>query len=206
MCSARRSAPATSPIDRLADGKPVYWVGRAGVASRIGHVPGPDLLLRALEAFKERRHFFFGSTPEVLALLTEALWRAVPGLNVCGSLSPPFRPPTVQERLEHLETIRRSRADFVWVGLGAPKQEFWMAENWRELAPCILLGVGAAFEFHAGTVRRAPEGFRRLGLEWLYRLAKEPRRLWKRYLITNSLFLLFLLRETLGGRRGRASS
>jgi N-acetylglucosaminyldiphosphoundecaprenol N-acetyl-beta-D-mannosaminyltransferase len=153
----------------MADGKPLYWVGRMKGARRIAHSPGPDVMLETLRRFADRGHFFFGSTPAVLARLEAGL-------------------------------IRASGAEFVWVGLGAPKQEKWMAEAWRELQPAVLLGVGAAFDFYAGTLRRAPRYMRRAGLEWLYRLSQEPRRLWKRYLVTNSLFIRYALTDALRGR------
>lgn len=177
----------------LADGKPVYWAGRARKHSSLGHVPGPDFMLQALQHFPQERHFFYGSTQPVLEALVASLQRRIPGLSIAGTLSPPFRPLTDTEQRELISQIQESDPKFVWVGLGAPKQERWMRETWCQLRPAILLGVGAAFDFHAGTLQRAPEAWRGLGLEWLYRLSREPRRLWKRYLITNSLFIYYLL-------------
>lgn len=179
----------------VADGKGVVWAGHAVGAADLGHVPGPDFMERALAQFHDRRHYFYGSRPEVLDALVRELKSRHPGLNVCGAYSPPFRPASDAERREDYQRIRASGAEFVWVGLGAPKQEFWMAEAAGSVGPAILFGVGAAFDFHAGTLRRAPAWMRRVGLEWYYRLIQEPRRLWKRYLITNSLFLAFLLRQ-----------
>jgi N-acetylglucosaminyldiphosphoundecaprenol N-acetyl-beta-D-mannosaminyltransferase len=181
----------------VADGKWVYRVGRLKGASAIGHIPGPEFMPRALARFSDRRHFFYGSTPAVLAALADALRRQIPGLNICGMLSPPFRSLSAQEVRDNYELIRKSGAEFIWVGLGAPKQDLWMAEAWQSLKPAILLGVGAAFDFSAGTLRRAPPSLRRVGLEWLYRLYQEPRRLWKRYLVVNTLFLYFLCRDFL---------
>jgi N-acetylglucosaminyldiphosphoundecaprenol N-acetyl-beta-D-mannosaminyltransferase len=181
----------------LADGKPIYWLGRFRAGRRLGHVPGPDFMLAALKRFPDRPHFLYGSTPAVLARLTQELRAQVPGLNICGTFSPPFRVLTEADKAEHLEIIRRSNAQFVWVGLGAPKQERWMSECWQALAPAMLFGVGAAFDFHAGVIRRAPRLMRDLGLEWLHRLATEPHRLGRRYLVTNGLFLWYLLRELL---------
>lgn len=179
----------------VADGRPIYWVGRKRVGRRMGHVPGPDFFLHVLHRLRHRRHFFYGSTPEVLSSLLERLQRDIPGLHVCGSLSPPFAPLTQADKECHYAAIRASGAELVWVGLGAPKQERWMAEAWQALRPCVLLGVGAAFDFHAGTLRRAPLPMRRLGLEWLHRLMSEPRRLWRRYLVTNAVFLWRLALE-----------
>jgi N-acetylglucosaminyldiphosphoundecaprenol N-acetyl-beta-D-mannosaminyltransferase len=181
----------------VADGTPVYWAGKFHGASGLGHIPGPDLMPRALRRFADRRHFFYGSTPETLAKLAQALRSQIPGLNICGVLSPPFRQLTQQEIEEHYEQIRRSGADFVWVGLGAPKQELWMAESWQSLEPAILMGVGAAFDFSAGTLRRAPAIFRRTGCEWLYRLFQEPRRLWKRYMVITAMFTYYSFRDAL---------
>jgi len=182
----------------LADGKPVYWVARAKGARAIGHVPGPDFFIEALRRYPQDGHFFYGSSPEVLSRLTSALQQMISEVKICGSISPPFRPLTDDERQLHHRIIRDSGAAFVWVGLGAPKQEVWMADAWQHLRPCIALGVGAAFDFYAGTVQRAPRRIGRMGLEWLYRLLQEPRRLWKRYLVTNTLFIYYLVAERFG--------
>ena len=179
----------------LADGSPVFWVARLRGGERVAHLPGPDFMLQALQRYPERRHFFLGSRPEVLSALTQTLTSKIPSLNVVGSFSPPFRPLTDQENEDMLAHIVSTRAEFVWIGLGAPKQELWMGRVSQMLKPAILLGVGAAFDFHAGEIKRAPKWIRRLGLEWLFRLAQEPRRLWRRYLITNSLFVYFFLRD-----------
>jgi N-acetylglucosaminyldiphosphoundecaprenol N-acetyl-beta-D-mannosaminyltransferase len=116
-------------------------------------------------------------------------------VNICGLFSPPFRALTDDEKQQHYKLIRDARPDFIWVGLGAPKQELWMAEAFEALRPSVLLGVGAAFDFHAHVVSRAPGAMRAMGLEWLFRLMSQPRRLWRRYLVTNSLFLVYLARE-----------
>jgi N-acetylglucosaminyldiphosphoundecaprenol N-acetyl-beta-D-mannosaminyltransferase len=182
----------------VADGKPVYWVAKAKGAQGAGHVPGPDFMLQAIRRFPGAGHFFYGSTPPVLEALVQSLARQIPGLKVCGTFSPPFRPLTEDEQESVVGDIRASRASFVWVGLGAPKQERWIAENWQALKPAVLLGVGAAFDFHAGTLQRAPARLRDVGLEWLYRLLQEPSRLWRRYLVTNTLFIYYLIRRRLG--------
>ena len=187
----------------LADGKPVYWMGRLHGAGDLGHVPGPDFMLAALRRFPYKRHYFYGSTPEVLRSLESSLRAQIPGLTVCGTHSPPFLPQSAAELGRDLQAIRDSGADFVWVGLGAPKQERWMATHWRALAPAVLLGVGAAFDFHAGNLKRAHSALRFMGLEWLHRLVQEPRRMWKRYLLTNSLFLFYVTRDSVMGRGER---
>ncbi|MBN1236856.1 MAG: WecB/TagA/CpsF family glycosyltransferase [Gammaproteobacteria bacterium] len=185
----------------VADGKPVYWAGKLNGGAGIGHVPGPDFMLLAMRHFRDRRHFLYGSTPEVLSRLVPALQAEIPGLDICGTFAPPFKQLTREEKQQHYEMIRQSGADFVWVGLGAPKQEQWMADAWPFLAPSVLLGVGAAFDFHSGKTPRAPAKLRHAGLEWLYRLAQEPRRLGKRYLVTNTLFLWYTLADRLASTR-----
>jgi N-acetylglucosaminyldiphosphoundecaprenol N-acetyl-beta-D-mannosaminyltransferase len=190
----------------LADGKPVYWLARLLGDRAVGHVPGPDFMLLALDRLRDQRHFFYGSTPRVLEQLKARMEERFPGLQVCGTLSPPFRPLTAADLAEHHAQIRASGAQYVWIGLGAPKQEMWMAANAQALQPAVLFGVGAAFEFHSGVTRRAPEAMRRLGLEWLFRLAAEPRRLWKRYLVTNTLFVSYAIRDLAARAIGRGSA
>jgi N-acetylglucosaminyldiphosphoundecaprenol N-acetyl-beta-D-mannosaminyltransferase len=183
----------------VADGKPVYWTART--KGPVGHVPGPDFMRLVVERYPARKHFFYGSTDAVLARLIERLRREVPGLEVAGSLSPPFRVLSDSDKSAHYDQIRSSGAEIVWVGLGAPKQERWMCEAAASLTPAVLLGVGAAFDFHAQMVGRAPAVMREWGFEWLHRLASEPRRLWRRYLTTNSLFVAYLLQEFWRERR-----
>lgn len=189
----------------LPDGKPLYWVAHTRSLDDVGHVPGPDFMPRFIESTADLglRHYFFGSTPEVLETLTEKLTENFPGIQIAGSFSPPFRQMSPDETAQVLQRIKDSAPDIVWIGLGAPKQELWMREHWEALKPAILMGVGAAFDFHAGSVRRAPGIYTRLGLEWAYRLCKEPRRLWKRYLVTNTLFIRFLLGDWIARTPGK---
>lgn len=194
-------AVTNSSFLSVADGKPVYWLARSRGA--VGHVPGPDFMTLALDQCRGDRHFFYGSTTEVLERLATRLRDDFPGLNICGSFSPPFRKLTADEKQQHYKLITVARPDFIWVGLGAPKQELWMAEAFESLRPSVLLGVGAAFDFQAQVVRRAPGAMRTMGLEWLFRLFSQPRRLWRRYLVTNSLFLVYLAREAISGVRHR---
>ncbi len=189
----------------LADGKPVYWLARARGSRGMGHVPGPDFMLQALERYPDRGHYFYGSTPKTLEALVARLRERFPGLDVRGAVSPPFRALSAAEKREHYAAIAASGAQFVWIGLGAPKQEQWMAEAAGQVAPALLFGVGAAFDFHAGVAPRAPATMRHAGLEWLFRLASEPRRLWRRYLITNSLFLWYAATEPFRRRNRRAA-
>ena len=187
----------------LPDGKPLFWVARLKSLRQVGHVPGPDFFPELLSepAFQSVRHFFFGSTPGTLDLLLNNLKQKYPNILITGSLSPPFRMLSDEEDDSIIDTINRAQPDIIWVGLGAPKQEIWMAKHWQQLKPAILMGIGAAFDFHAGTIRRAPTVLSRIGLEWLHRLLSEPGRLWKRYLITNSLFLYYLTVDWLRGAK-----
>lgn len=142
--------------------------------------------------------YFYGSTEATLALLKRRLREAFPALRMRME-SPPFRALTAEEDSATVDRINSSGAGLVFVGLGCPKQERWMAEH-RGRIHAVMIGVGAAFDFHAGTVRRAPAWMRDNGFEWLHRLLSEPRRLWKRYLVTNTLFIIGAARQLLGGK------
>ena len=175
---------------------------RKGFALR-SRVCGPELMTAFCEetASKGYRHFFYGGAPEVAKDLAAHFAARFPGLIVAGTYCPPFRPLTLEEDREVVEAIEHSRADVVWVGLGAPKQERWMFEHrWRLSVP-VLIGVGAAFDFHTGRVPRAPMWMRENGFEWLFRLAIEPRRLWKRYLVYGSQFVMLVALESLGFKK-----
>ncbi len=176
------------------DGKPLYWYAKLKGLDDVGHVPGPDFLPAFVEYTKSSniRHYFFGSTQEVLDKLIDNLKQNDPDIQIAGCYSPPFRALSLEETDEIINNITSSKPDIIWVGLGAPKQEYWMADNWKKLQPAILMGVGAAFDFHAGTIKRAPVIFTKLGIEWLHRLSQEPKRLFSRYLVTNSLFIWYL--------------
>ncbi len=184
------------------DGMPLVWLGRLR-RQPIDRVYGPDLLLATCErtATKGVRHYFLGGAPGVPELLAEKLRQRFPALVVAGTCSPPFRPLSEEEDRELCARIDDAHADIVWVGFGAPKQERWMAAHRDRLAAPVLIGVGAAFDFHAGLKSQAPRFLQRSGLEWLYRLATEPRRLWKRYLINNPWFLWLTALQILGLRR-----
>lgn len=177
----------------MPDGKPLSVFAGLSI-NDMSQVAGPDFMLEMLVKHRTLRHFFYGSTEETLKLLIEKLAYRIPGLNVAGTLSPPFRPLLAHEVTHISATINQVKPDIIWVGLGAPKQEYWMADNWEILTPAILMGVGAAFDFHAEKLTRAPKWMRKLSVEWFYRLCQEPRRLWKRYLITNSLFFFYLVK------------
>lgn len=149
-------------------------------------------------ALARARHFFYGGAPDVAARMIETLRRRNPDLIVAGALSPPFRAQTPAEIDADLEAIEAAAPDIVWVGLGSPRQEVWMATHRPRLGAAILIGVGAAFDLHGGAKPQAPAWMRARGLEWLFRLATEPRRLWRRYAVTVPLFLIFSLLEAVG--------
>jgi N-acetylglucosaminyldiphosphoundecaprenol N-acetyl-beta-D-mannosaminyltransferase len=188
------------------DGQPLVWALNA-----LGHrlpqrVYGPELMDRACAraAHTGRRMFLYGGrNPGALVQLARNLRLRHPGLKIVGGHCPPFRPLTEEEEAAVADEINRSGADVVWVGIGVPKQEKWMARMRDRLDAPVLVGVGAAFDFHAGLVPQAPESLQRLGLEWAFRLVQEPRRLWRRYLRYNPRFVLGFARQYGRHLRGR---
>lgn len=201
--SDQRLLEAVNGSDIVApDGMPLVWLCNARGGRGTQRVYGPDAMLAFCEYGLRLgwRHYFYGSTDETLEILTARLAHRFPGLALAGSYSPPFRTLSPQEDDEIVERINAAKPDLIWVGLGMPKQELWMAQHRLNLDAPVLLGVGAAFDFHSGTVRQAPRWMQRSGTEWLFRLLQEPRRLWKRYLIGNSRFLWLLGREIVTGR------
>ncbi len=181
----------------LADGKPLAWFSLLRRQSpRVHHVRGPQLFLDvfARDRAAGLRHFLLGSTPETLAALSAALESRFPGVAIVGAESPPFRELTPDELAEQDARITASGAQIVWIGLGTPKQDF-EAKRLGESLPVVAVAIGAAFDFTAGTTREAPKWLRTLGLEWLFRLASEPRRLWRRYLFGNLRFILSVIRN-----------
>jgi N-acetylglucosaminyldiphosphoundecaprenol N-acetyl-beta-D-mannosaminyltransferase len=179
------------------DGMPLVWCGRFAGMEQMERVYGPDLMLEVCRASVGDgwRHFFYGAGPGVAARLAESLSAKFPGLEVVGVHTPPYRGLTDEERMETIEMINGSDADIVWVGLSTPKQEKWMAQLRPFLRAPVLIGVGAAFDIHAGGLRQAPRWMQRSGLEWLFRLSVEPRRLWRRYLSIVPGFLVGVLRR-----------
>lgn len=185
------------------DGMPLVWISRLRGYGPVERVYGPDLMLACCARSETRgyRHFFYGGNNGVPELLAERLLRRFPGLTVAGCYSPPFRPLSAEEDEAIVRRINEARPDIVWVGLSTPKQERWMhAHRGRVEAP-VMIGVGAAFDFHAGLKRQAPPWMQRNGLEWLFRLLMEPRRLWRRYLVNNPLFVASVLRQAWDGAR-----
>lgn len=189
------------------DGKSLVWANQLvhrGMPVPHVRVYGPDLFLDvvALGRAASLRHFLLGSTPAVLRRLAEELVRRFPGAEIVGMSSPPFRDLTEQERREQLRLLASSEANVVWVGLGTPRQD-WEAARLAADLPAVFCAVGAAFDFVAGNKKQAPPWMQQRGLEWLYRLATEPRRLWRRYLFGNARFLMAVGRSFASRSRGR---
>ena len=182
----------------LPDGIPMVWAGRFAGARRMARVYGPDFMLAVCRLAAEQgwSSYFYGGAPGVPERLVRALEQRFPGLRVAGHESPPFRPLTDEEDAEVVDRINSSGPELVWVGLSTPKQERWMAAHVERLrAPAVLLGVGAAFDLHAGLKRDAPRWMGPWGVHWLYRLAQEPRRLSRRYLVNNPRFAVSVIRR-----------
>lgn len=180
----------------LPDGGPLSQYSRRKGFAQAARVTGPDLMKEMLResAQKHYRHYFYGSTQETLDILREKITRNYSGAVIAGMVSPPFRPLTEEEDAAAVAAINEARPDFVWVGLGAPKQERWMAAH-QGRVHALMLGVGAAFDYEAGNIRRAPRWMQRCNLEWLYRLLQDPKRLFKRYFVTNTKFLWWTWRH-----------
>ena len=174
----------------LPDGGPLSSYSRRHDFEEARRVTGPDLMLRllAVSPAKGYRHFFYGSTEETLELMKKRLAVDYPGIQVCGMVSPPFRALTAEEDAEIVRGINEAKPDFIWVGLGAPKQEIWMNQHQGRVNG-LMIGVGAGFDYYAGNIRRAPMWMQKCSLEWLYRLLQDPKRLFKRYFYTNTKFI-----------------
>ncbi len=174
----------------IPDGGPLSVVGRRRGCAQMERVTGPDYMARILEISvgKGYRHYFYGATQKTLDKLRQRLAKDYPGIQIVGMFSPPFRPMTEEEDTAFVEKVNEAKPDFLWVALGAPKQEKWMAVH--QGAVCgFMVGVGAGFDYFAGNIKRAPRWMQRLNLEWLYRLMQEPGRLFKRYWHTNLKFI-----------------
>lgn len=187
------------------DGQPLVWALRFLGHRAATRVYGPDLMAKHCEratATGTPVYLYGGRDEERLCLLRQQLERRFPGLRIVGSFSPPFRPLTEAERERVIEDIDGSGAAVVWVGTGQPKQELWIAEMRPLLDAPLLVGVGAAFDFHAGLLAQAPSWMQRAGLEWLFRLSREPKRLWRRYASQNPRFLIGFARQLLHERKG----
>jgi N-acetylglucosaminyldiphosphoundecaprenol N-acetyl-beta-D-mannosaminyltransferase len=177
------------------DGMPLVWLSRLNGWRNTSRVYGPDLMLDVCERSLATgyRHFLYGGNEGVPERLAERLQRMFPGLIIVGTYSPPFRPLSAVEDEEIVQRINETKPDIVWVGLSTPKQEHWMAQHLNRVSASVLIGVGAAFDFHAGLKRQAPKWMQHNGLEWFFRLMSEPRRLWRRYLVNNPAFIWMTL-------------
>ena len=209
VIEARHDAAFAEALDHadlvVPDGMPLVWLGRRRGFPLRRRVYGPELMLRFWQETNDRgyRHFFYGGAPGVATALGERFAREFRGHKVVGTYSPPFRALTPAEDAEIVAMIRSARPHFIWVGLGTPKQELWMREHRDLLGSAIMLGVGAAFDFHSGRARSAPAWMGEHGLEWLFRLVQEPRRLWRRYLLNGSEFVALVLWEMVAAYRTR---
>lgn len=185
------------------DGMPLVWLGRRWSSAPVSRVYGPDLLLEVCRASVERgySHFFLGGAAGVPELLAQKLQARFPGLAVAGAFSPPFRALSPAEDEQLIDRLNAAKPDIIWVGLGTPKQDLWMAGHRSRLDSPVLVGVGAAFDFHAGRIAQAPRWMQQAGLEWLFRLRQEPRRLWYRYLVYNPLFIALIAAQAAGLKR-----
>jgi N-acetylglucosaminyldiphosphoundecaprenol N-acetyl-beta-D-mannosaminyltransferase len=187
------------------DGMPTVWLGRLAGHRRMRRVYGPTLMLQLMRVSAHRgyTHFFYGGGRGVPEELRDRLVARYPGLRVVGTLSPPFRPMTASEEKALEELIGRLAPDILWVGLSTPKQERWMAAHVGKLNAKVMIGVGAAFDFITGRLPQAPAWMQQAGLEWLFRLGVEPRRLWRRYLCNNPRFVWRAVQEMLSHWNGR---
>jgi len=189
---------------RLPDGKPLVWVARGRGVPLADRVYGPDLLLEVVRAGQPvgLRHYFYGGTEEILNLFLERLRREAPQHVVAGSEAPPFRPATEAELDELARRVQDLDVDVVWVGLGTPKQDHFVSD-FAKRSGRTCVAVGAAYDFLSGAKKQAPHWMQQRGLEWLFRLVSEPRRLWRRYLVGNTLFVYGVLRDRFSSKPDR---
>jgi N-acetylglucosaminyldiphosphoundecaprenol N-acetyl-beta-D-mannosaminyltransferase len=165
------------------DGMAIVWLMRLKGHKSVQRVYGPDLLISACEfgISRDWRHYFLGGTDQTLAMLTAKLQTTYPDLKIVGHYAPPFRPLSPEENEQIIASIRNSQADIVWIGLGSPRQEIWMHENFSKTDSSVMIGIGAAFDFLSGSKPQSPRWLQKLGMEWFFRLVSEPKRLWPRY-------------------------
>lgn len=202
LAAALETSDITTP-----DGVPLVWALRWTENPEQERVYGPSLMRRALRDDDTRtwRHYLYGSTEDTIDELIRSIEEFAPTARIVGHTAPPFRPLTEDEERAHLDAIIESGADIVWVGLGMPKQELWMHSIRDQLPGVALIGVGAAFDFISGNVKEAPPWMRKASLEWLYRLMKEPRRLWRRYIWNNPAYVILLARQLFSAKFSRVS-
>ena len=180
----------------LPDGKPLSVISKKRGFSKAERVTGPDLMQEVFKISEEKgySHYFYGSTQDTLDKLKKKLNEKYPNMKIVGMYSPPFRKLTNKEDREIIGNINKLNPDFIWVGLGAPKQEIWMSKNSNNVNG-LMIGVGAGCDYHAGRIKRAPKWMQNISLEWLYRLTQDPKRLFKRYFYTNSKFIIYYLKN-----------
>ncbi|VAX35394.1 N-acetylmannosaminyltransferase [hydrothermal vent metagenome] len=185
------------------DGMPVVWIGKKLKKNKvIERTYGPDLMRDFCQLSQDKgyRHYFYGGLEDTLVKLKSNLLEQFPRLNISGLFSPPMLDIGEDESQDVLDQINAAKPDVLWVGLGSPKQDYWMVQHRNKLDVPVMIGVGAAFDFFAGTKRQAPVWIQKSGLEWLFRLCSEPKRLWRRYVLGNTLFIFLILKETITGR------
>ncbi|MCB0208611.1 MAG: WecB/TagA/CpsF family glycosyltransferase [Anaerolineae bacterium] len=204
VMECQRSEPVRRAVNSAGlatpDGMPLVWLGQLKSKLAVTRVYGPDLMLALCELSVQRgyRHYFYGGADGVAEQLAQRLQTRFPGLHMAGTYCPPYRPAFHQEDDHIIEQINQTSPDIIWVGLGTPKQDLWMAAHRDRLTAPVLIAVGAAFDFHTGRLPQAPHWMQRNGLEWFFRLLQEPRRLWHRYLVYNPLFILLIIAQALG--------
>jgi N-acetylglucosaminyldiphosphoundecaprenol N-acetyl-beta-D-mannosaminyltransferase len=207
VMEAQRDPELLSTFNRAAislpDGMPMTWIGRLQGFERMDRVFGPDFMAVMCRLSVERgyRIFLYGGKPGVAELLSETLQRRFPGLQVVGTYTPPFRSLTEEEEAELIAQVAKAQPHILWVGVSTPKQERFMAHYAGRLQVPLLVGVGAAFDYHTGSLRDCSRWIKRAGLQWLHRLLQEPRRLWKRYLVNNPAFVWHITWQLLGFRK-----
>jgi N-acetylglucosaminyldiphosphoundecaprenol N-acetyl-beta-D-mannosaminyltransferase len=184
----------------IPDGKPLQIVGKLKGNKDISRLFGPTVMESFIDWGRKDniRHFFFGSTEENLQKLKAVVEKKYPGTRIVGMISPPYRPFNEWDNEKFIEQINKAQPDFIWIGLGAPKQERWMYEQHKNIGQGVLFGIGAGFDYMSGNIKHAPKWMKNSSLEWLYRLVQEPNRLWKRYLTTIPPFIFFASFELLG--------
>lgn len=184
------------------DGMPIVWCGRLQGFNNLSRVYGPDLMLEVCKASVQKgyTHFLFGGNAGVAESLQKNLEKIFPGIRITGTYTPPHRSLDEQEEKELIDKVSRLKPAIFWVGLSTPKQERFMAEYIHKLDTMVMLGVGAAFDIHARYTKDAPDVFKKTGMQWFYRLCQEPRRLWRRYLFNNPVFIYKFAKQMLAQR------
>lgn len=184
----------------IPDGKPLEIIGRIKGNNEISRLFGPSVMENFINWGRSDRltHFFFGSSEENLNKLRAVIESKYPGTEIVGMIAPPYKPIELWDNEQFIDEINNAKPDFIWIGLGAPKQERWMFANYKKIDKGILFGIGAGFDYLAGNTKHAPQWMKNASLEWLYRLVQEPKRLWKRYFKTIPPFIFYASFELIG--------